>query len=144
MKRLVMMMLVSFSTFIMASIATNVWAEQYLGCEWRCNRLLTDGTLTSSEDYQQCVAFCKQVQTEGIEGVSIKCMYALPKACGYELAWDFIRYCFKPCAEFNEHECGKCLAKHSYCHKGTACHAKVCDCIIKHNCDDVLKKACNH
>lgn len=127
-----------------AALAVPAYAQEWTGCDWKCNRLLTDGTIKSQEEYQQCINFCNQVQTTGIEGFSIECAYALPKACGYELAWDFVRYCIKPCAEFNEHECGKCLAQHSYCHKGTACHTKVCDCIIKHNCDAVLKKACDH
>ncbi len=131
-------------TFVFCGLAQ---AQQDNRCQWACNNLFTEGTIQGAEEFQQCVKFCSQVQLSGIEGsegISIACMYALPKACGYELAWDFIRYCLKPCMEFNEYECGKCLAQHSYCHKGTACHEKVCDCIIKQNCDAVLKKACDH
>jgi hypothetical protein len=119
-----------------------VASAQDLDCNSACEQYLAQEGLGDPQAKSTCLERCAKLKEMGVGGIGIKCMYALPKACGYELAWDFISHCFKPCIEFKEKPCAKCLIKYSYCHQGTACRAKICDCIIKHNCKQMMKKIC--
>ncbi|MCF8034141.1 MAG: hypothetical protein K9K66_15690 [Desulfarculaceae bacterium] len=112
-------------------------------CASSCDQFLSSEGLTGAEARDQCIQNCQKLKKLGIEGVSIKCAYELPKTCGYELAWDLIRYCIKPCIEFKKTPCEDCLVKHGFCGAVSVCRKWVCKCILKnHDCDHYYHKGC--
>jgi hypothetical protein len=115
-----------------------------LDCQSGCDDFLAKEGLTAPEARQQCLQNCQKLKELGVEGISFKCVYELPKTCGYELAWDLIRYCVKPCIEFKKTPCEDCLVKHGFCGAVSVCRTWVCKCILKnHDCDDVFHHGCN-
>jgi len=125
------------------SLSGGAWAQPLSDCRSTCAQLKAEGTLASEDDMQQCMDLCGKFKDAGIDGISFKCSMNLTKACGFELAWDLIRYCFKPCIEFKENPCEDCLVKHSFCQKGSACRDMVCKCFKIPNCQNMHRKICD-
>ncbi len=113
-------------------------------CNSACDQFLASEGLSGAVARNQCLENCQKLKDMGAEGISIKCSYELPKVCGYELAWDFIRYCLKPCLEFKKDSCEDCLVKHGFCGQASICREWVCKCFIKNqdSCSYYYHKAC--
>ena len=119
-----------------------VASAQNLDCNSACDQYLAQEGLADPQVKGTCLEHCAKLKEMGVQGVSIGCTFGLVKDCGVGVAWDLIRHCAKPCIEFRELQCIDCFAKYSICNKGSSCAAKVCECIIKHNCNQVMRKVC--
>ena len=142
MRRLFQVFLTGLSLALALSLAGVAWAEPLKDCQTTCAQMQADGAIGGPDQMQQCVDLCGRFKDAGIDGISFKCSMNLTKACGFELAWDLIRYCAKPCIEFKKGPCEDCLVKHSFCSRGTACRLMVCKCFNISNCDQWSKQFC--
>ncbi len=124
-------------------LAGGAGAQRLNDCQSACAQLKAEGALQGPGEMQQCLDLCGKLKGAGVEGISFGCAMNLSKACGAELAWDLIRYCFKPCIEFKKNPCEDCLVKHSFCQKGTACRDMICKCFKIPNCENMHRKICD-
>ncbi|MCB2228621.1 MAG: hypothetical protein KQH53_18235 [Desulfarculaceae bacterium] len=116
---------------------------QQTDCKQGCQDFLAQEGLTGPEAMNQCLQNCQKARELGIDGLSFKCLYELPKLCGYELAWDLIRHCVPPCIEFKKTACEDCMVKHGFCGAVSECRTWVCKCILKnHDCDHYYHHGC--
>ncbi|MBU1275590.1 MAG: hypothetical protein KJ720_09465 [Proteobacteria bacterium] len=143
MGRLLKTFLAGLAAVLAVSLAGGAWAQGLNDCKKTCAQMQDEGVIGGPVQLQQCIDLCGKFKDAGIDGISFKCSMNLTKACGFELAWDLIRYCFKPCIEFKKDPCEDCLVKHSFCQQGSACRDMVCECFKIPNCQHMHRKICD-